>query len=56
MEPSWTSPIPQAMQQHRGSQEHKPEPANPAAPTKAAEPDDSSRSKVAAGNENLSKV
>jgi hypothetical protein len=29
MEPSWTSPIPQAMQQHRGSQLHKPKPADP---------------------------
>jgi hypothetical protein len=26
MEPSWTFPIPQAMQQHRGSQGHKSEP------------------------------
>jgi hypothetical protein len=23
MQPSWTFPIPQAMQQHRGSREHK---------------------------------
>jgi hypothetical protein len=29
MEPSWTFPIPQAMQQHRGSQAHKPKPAEP---------------------------
>jgi hypothetical protein len=29
MEPSWTSPIPQAMQQHRGSQAQKPKPADP---------------------------
>ena len=28
MQPSWTSPIPQAMQQHRGSQAHKPKPAD----------------------------
>ena len=27
MEPSWTFPIPQAMQQHRGSQVPRPEPA-----------------------------
>jgi hypothetical protein len=26
MEPSWTFPIPQAMQQHRGSQRRKSEP------------------------------
>jgi hypothetical protein len=29
MEPSWTFPIPQALQQHRGSQSHKPKPADP---------------------------
>jgi hypothetical protein len=27
MEPSWSFPIPQAMQQHRGSQTRKPAPA-----------------------------
>jgi len=27
MEPSWSFPIPQAMQQHRGSQSRKPAPA-----------------------------
>ena len=29
MEPSWTFPIPQAMQQHRGSQVPRPAPAKP---------------------------
>jgi hypothetical protein len=29
MDPSWTFPIPQAMQQHRGSQTRKPDIAQP---------------------------
>ena len=60
MERSWTSPILQAMQQHRGSQEHKPALARPAeavrAATDAAKADATSPSQVAAGNENSNKV
>jgi hypothetical protein len=58
MEPSWTSPIPQAMQQHRGSQQHKPTPARPVetvrVPTNAVRPEGSGHSEVAApgGSEN----
>lgn len=52
MEPSWTSPIPQAMQQHRGSQTQKPKPAEPrdavaqqqtVQPTTSAPPGESGR-------------
>ena len=32
MEPSWIFPIPQAMQQHRGSQTQTPKPAEPSDP------------------------
>jgi hypothetical protein len=38
MEPSWTSPIPQVMQQHRGSQLQKPKPAEPSDAAQHAEP------------------
>jgi hypothetical protein len=42
MEPSWTSPIPQAMQQHRGTQLQKPkdtvERAGTATPVLGAQP------------------
>jgi hypothetical protein len=37
MEPSWTSPIPQAMQQHRGSQTHKPKPVDASDAVKRAD-------------------
>ena len=33
MDPSWTFPIPQGMQQHRGSQTRKPAPAQPSEAT-----------------------
>jgi hypothetical protein len=39
MQPNWSAPVPQAMQQHRGSQLRKPAPAAPsdgAAPPNAA--------------------
>ena len=40
MEPSWSFPIPQAMQQHRGSQTRKPAPSNeaPLVPAVSASP------------------
>jgi len=57
MEPSWTSPIPQAMQQHRGSQEHKPAPAVPdeavRPSTNAAQPDDGSPKQSGRGTREL---
>ena len=60
MEPSWTSPILQALQQHRGSQLHKPAPATPVeaarVPANAAKPDQGGRSDMAAEDENFSKA
>jgi hypothetical protein len=51
MEPSWTFPIPQAMQQHSGSHEQKPPSAKiretPVGPTDAAKPAASARPREA---------